>query len=530
MNKKKVITSLFVGLLVGAMLIISSCQQDDNVNDNLQEAINTTSHSSISTVNAMDIPEVMEYLRSQLDDGLTVTMEVLSGNIDGQNRSQEPDLVIGEVQLQEIKKATNSYGRSNYAFNLSTVESSQSNSHSIFNYVVKETQLGIYGLIIEYRLDKNWLGNPDIDYRTYTGDVIVYNETGSYIGKNVKEDGITISDHFRGADPCPPNDNTSGGGSTSGDGSGAGPGTGSTTSGTGGDAGGTGGSQIDIEIICGCSPDHPGGSESDDCNCTEPDTIIVTIHKAATQESKPFTNRCPDPVESCAGENDCEYGYDEFCGCLPPPEEEEEVENDEVPINIDISGIALISNLNDYLEPDLNDEQIDWIFENDENRTFAEYALEILRANPEANPLLGADCRSFEYAQPPGALQKGCAVTDFNHTFYTAGVRPNGSPYYGEIDSNIDIIYFTTPTFLTNGQAANLTAIAVTDAIKETDLYFFENPDISQFDLGDFFRDRLIANMALIGGTVSTSVEPFSIPSPAPYITSILGLSNPFDC
>ena len=86
------------------------------------------------------------------------------------------------------------------------------------------------------------------------------------------------------------------------------------------------------------------------------------------------------------------------------------------------------------------------------------------------------------------------------------------------------------PTFLTNGQAANLTAIAVTEAMKETDLYFFENPDISEFSLDDFFRNRMMFNLALAGGSFSTNIEPFPIPSPAPYITSILGLSNPFDC
>ena len=161
---------------------------------------------------------------------------------------------------------------------------------------------------------------------------------------------------------------------------------------------------------------------------------------------------------------------------------------------------------------------------------FAQYAIGLLIVNPDANPFLGADCRSFEFAQPPGALQKGCAVSDFNHRFYTFGVRPNGSPYYGEIDINLDIIYFTMPTWMTNGQAANTTAVAVTDAIKVTDIYFFENPDVTQQTLADIFRDTIIAQLAIVGGTVNTSVEPFPIPSPAPYITSVLGLSNPFDC
>jgi len=86
------------------------------------------------------------------------------------------------------------------------------------------------------------------------------------------------------------------------------------------------------------------------------------------------------------------------------------------------------------------------------------------------------------------------------------------------------------PTWMTNGQAANATAVAVTAAIKAMDVYFFLNPDTSENSLGYFFRDALIAEMSIIGGTISTTQEPFPIPSPAPYITSVLGISTPFDC
>lgn len=178
--------------------------------------------------------------------------------------------------------------------------------------------------------------------------------------------------------------------------------------------------------------------------------------------------------------------------------------------------------------------QINGFLENsncdEETQEFALNVIQVLMANPDANPLLGADCRSFEYAQPPGALQKGCAVINFNHTFYTAGIRPNGSPYYGDIDIPVNIIYFTMPPWMTNGQAANATAIAVTNAIKEADVYFFDNPDVSQYELADVFRDAISAHLSLVGGAFSTTQEPFPIPSSAPYITSILGLSNPFDC
>lgn len=165
-----------------------------------------------------------------------------------------------------------------------------------------------------------------------------------------------------------------------------------------------------------------------------------------------------------------------------------------------------------------------------ESVEFTNYAIDVFEANPNANPLIGADCRSFEFAQPPGATKKGCAVINFNHTFYTAGVFPNGSPYFGEIDSVVPIAYFTMPSWMTNGRAANLTAKAVTFAIKATDLYYAANPTVSEVVLGQYFSNRLSHFLNAVGGTVSTSTPPFSIPSPAPYITSLIGISNPYDC
>lgn len=161
---------------------------------------------------------------------------------------------------------------------------------------------------------------------------------------------------------------------------------------------------------------------------------------------------------------------------------------------------------------------------------FVTNAINVLMVDSSANPLLGADCRSFEYALPPGALQRGCAVKNFDHRFYTAGIRPNGSPYFGTIEVPVDTIYFTMPNWMSNGQAANNTAVAVTAAIKIADVYFFNNPDASEFTVADVFRDALKAELTIVGGSFSLTVEPFPIPSPAPYITSVLGISNPFDC
>jgi len=143
------------------------------------------------------------------------------------------------------------------------------------------------------------------------------------------------------------------------------------------------------------------------------------------------------------------------------------------------------------------------------------------------NPFLGADCRSFEYAQPPGALLKGCGVTDFDHRFYSGEMGADGSASGGYVESHFELVYFTMPPVMTNGQAANLTAIAVTAAITATDLYFFNNPDASAEDVGQEFINNIQTFMAVNGGQMVPNA-PFNIPSPAPYLTSFFGAST--DC
>ncbi|WP_344820958.1 hypothetical protein, partial [Aquimarina gracilis] len=182
----------------------------------------------------------------------------------------------------------------------------------------------------------------------------------------------------------------------------------------------------------------------------------------------------------------------------------------------EVVGLQILYYIN---QNDVSDEAVDR----------ANRAIDIFEVYPNANPFLSADCRSFEYAQPPGALQRACAVKNFNHTFYTAGIRSNGSPYAGDISVPQDLIYFTAPSWMTNSQAANATAAAVSAAINETDIHFFENPDISKHSLAEFFKQRIKSKMAAFGGSMTTNA-PFLIPSPAPYITSILGIGNPYDC
>ncbi len=47
---------------------------------------------------------------------------------------------------------------------------------------------------------------------------------------------------------------------------------------------------------------------------------------------------------------------------------------------------------------------------------------------------------------------------------------------------------------------------------------------------GGVFEEALRSELAIIGGNFSLTVEPFTIRSPAPYITSVMGISSPFDC
>ncbi|WAC01895.1 hypothetical protein N7U66_18870 [Lacinutrix neustonica] len=61
-------------------------------------------------------------------------------------------------------------------------------------------------------------------------------------------------------------------------------------------------------------------------------------------------------------------------------------------------------------------------------------------------------------------------------------------------------------------------------------MYFASNPTISTFALGQYFKNRINLALAAVEGSVNNSSPPFAIPSPAPYIQSVPGISNPYDC
>lgn len=133
-------------------------------------------------------------------------------------------------------------------------------------------------------------------------------------------------------------------------------------------------------------------------------------------------------------------------------------------------------------------------------------------------------CSSFEYAKPPNINIRACAVTNLTETFYA----------YGELDGevgtiaatvNYDLVFFVMPTWMTNGQAATSTAVAVNNALNLTKDWFLINSDASESEIITYLDFMLIEQMALFAGT-KTDIPPFTIPSPAPYVTSLLSTGN----
>lgn len=81
------------------------------------------------------------------------------------------------------------------------------------------------------------------------------------------------------------------------------------------------------------------------------------------------------------------------------------------------------------------------------------------------------------------------------------------------------------PNWMTNGQAATNTAIAISNAFKSTQNWFGSNPDANEIQIGKFLDASINIQMAIFGGSM-TYTEPFKIPSPAPYVTSLISTGN----
>jgi len=357
------VSRLFIPFLfLTLFLFCVGCQKDDTHTENL-EIVNQNNKSSTKIVNASDIPEVMHFVYQHTNDDLSFT--VINSTF---AKSTEPDLTIGTILTDNIIEITNDFDKSNYTFKVA--KDSTDTEVSVLNFIVKETSWGMYGYIIKFRTTIEWiLSNPKFHLDSFTGDIIIYNLGGKYIAKHTYLDGLITNKDL--VDPCPPDGDGSpdtGGGGTDGSG------------GTGGDSGsdgsgdsGTGGSNIDISIVCGCPPRHPGGNSNPSCNCTLADIITIVFNKTANAKDL-LRNPCPDL--DCT--IDCEYGISADCTCLPDPNDPVN-ENPDTGMNI---SLLTVLGINSLIEPDLTYEQVEWL---NDNIPFAEEALIALQNGGEVN-------------------------------------------------------------------------------------------------------------------------------------------------
>ena len=142
----------------------------------------------------------------------------------------------------------------------------------------------------------------------------------------------------------------------------------------------------------------------------------------------------------------------------------------------------------------------------------------------DVSSIIYPDCSSFEFAQPPGESVRACAVIGMQNTFYAYGVQ-NGTTGTFEMFIGYPLVYFTMPTWRTNGQSATLTAKAVNKAYNKTEAWFVLNPFATEQQIGNKLSSYILNEMAKYGGTM-TQTPPFNIPSPAPYMVSLAGTGN----
>ena len=127
-------------------------------------------------------------------------------------------------------------------------------------------------------------------------------------------------------------------------------------------------------------------------------------------------------------------------------------------------------------------------------------------------------CSSFEYANGLNGLVKSAAVIGIKELFVV---------YYIDgfdlkvkyVNVALPIMYFNMPSYLANGQAATLSALALEEAIDATDDYLDANPLTSQPVLEEIFKQNINLAMNTIQGSSST-VPSFPILNPAPYVTN----------
>ncbi len=140
--------------------------------------------------------------------------------------------------------------------------------------------------------------------------------------------------------------------------------------------------------------------------------------------------------------------------------------------------------------------------------------------------LIVPHCKSFEFANGVdefGRPVKAAAVVHIRSLFIAGGIDTQGRPYYADKIAYTPKAYFTLPTWLSNGAAANLAALTMEIANDKTLVWFNLNPKASGDQLAIEWNRQLKEAFRRVGGSYSQFNEPFSIPSPAPYIQTFAG-------
>jgi hypothetical protein len=521
----KTLTILFFAITIAFM----GCNDDDLQNHNH----NHQSNFSAKKLSPEEALQIARKLNGLVNNGKHNTLLISEQSVSVANNSVD----FSTVNLIESINGTKTYA---FAVNDTNLE-----DNIIKNVILQEFQNEIVVKEVSYNMTdsfKQQYYNGATDFKSFQGTLTFETVFGNPCPDDADPVSIGIPINGGGSNSSGTGGGTGGGGSSGSGNTGGSFGGGFGGSyGSGGSGGGGGGyAYFQCE---NCSRTYGSRSEMDGSICAGYNYIIV-ISFGQNENVVPNNSPCDPSTTLPIAEQEFFFKARDFQRSLTPEQRtwtqqnptaynqiltylrNENWSNESEAFAMELIDFSL--NNQTYasnLFNNLNSEN--W---SNESIQFTNYVIEVLEANPNANPLIGADCRSFEFAQPPGATKKGCPVTNFNHTFYTAGIFPNGSPYFGEIDSTVPIAYFTMPTWMTNGRAANLTAKAVTFAIKATDLYYAANPTVSEVVLGQYFSNRLSHFLNAVGGTVSTSTPPFSIPSPAPYIISLIGVSNPYNC
>jgi len=314
-------------LLIAAFLTLISCEKDDGaniINDNLQRK------STIKTVSAENIPDVINFIKSKSNSKMEFTLDD-NNSVDGMMKNYDDNLIITTVLADQIKQVTNSYGKSNYTFTMS--KGTGIEEVYFLNLVVIEYIDTFYILIAKYVPDSVWLTTyiDESDFALFTGQVYYYDVEGLYIGLLDVIDGKNISAQYR--HPC----EGTGGGSDSGGGIDIIIGdTGGGDTGSGG--GGCSWVASTVATPCSCPPAHTDPSL---CNCDNgPGTSVIYSWECAEIKSA-IRHSCDDPVEDCYDAVGDPCTCDSNGECIP----DDQVENNDTSTNVDISDfVELVRN------------------------------------------------------------------------------------------------------------------------------------------------------------------------------------------